>query len=110
MVANERHKPVLVAFTLERGEIFGLLGPNGAGKTTVVECVIRLREPDEGEIVICGINARQHPRDVKQKIGAALQTTSVWRLIWVIGVVDRFRQTRDHLHLFKPCRMVYMFP
>ena len=66
-----------VSFEIGDGEVFGLLGPNGAGKTTVVECVIGLREPDEGEIVICGINARQRPRDVKQKIGAALQTTSL---------------------------------
>ena len=59
------------------GEIFGLLGPNGAGKTTTVECVIGLRDPDDGAIEVCGIDARRHPREVKQKIGAALQTTSL---------------------------------
>jgi ABC-2 type transport system ATP-binding protein len=66
-----------VSFVVDRGEIFGLLGPNGAGKTTTVECVIGLREPDEGEIEICGIDARRHPRDVKERIGAALQTTAL---------------------------------
>jgi ABC-2 type transport system ATP-binding protein len=66
-----------VSFNVKRGEVFGLLGPNGAGKTTVVECLIGLREPDEGEIEICGIDARKQPREVKQRIGAALQTTSL---------------------------------
>jgi ABC-2 type transport system ATP-binding protein len=66
-----------VSFDIEEGEIFGLLGPNGAGKTTTVECVIGLRDPDEGEIEICGLDARQRPREVKQKIGAALQTTAL---------------------------------
>src|SRR5688572_6822767 len=66
-----------VSFDIEDGEIFGLIGPNGAGKTTTLECVIGLREPDSGRIEICGIDARQHPREVKQKIGAALQTTSL---------------------------------
>ena len=66
-----------VSFDIEDGEIFGLIGPNGAGKTTTLECVIGLREPDSGRIEICGIDARQHPCDVKQKIGAALQTTSL---------------------------------
>ena len=66
-----------VTFDIDDGEVFGLLGPNGAGKTTTVECLIGLREPDEGDIEICGINARQRPRDVKQKIGAALQTTAL---------------------------------
>ena len=66
-----------VSFEIEDGEIFGLIGPNGAGKTTTVECLIGLREPDAGTIEVCGIDARQRPREVKQKIGAALQTTAL---------------------------------
>jgi ABC-2 type transport system ATP-binding protein len=66
-----------VSFEILDGEIFGLIGPNGAGKTTTVECVIGLREPDEGAIEVCGIDARRRPRDVKEKIGAALQTTAL---------------------------------
>jgi len=66
-----------VSFDVEAGEIFGLLGPNGAGKTTTIECVIGLRDADEGDITVCGIDARRRPRDVKRKIGAALQTTAL---------------------------------
>src|SRR5215213_4599475 len=66
-----------VSFTVEPGEIFGLLGPNGAGKTTTVECLIGLREPDGGELEVCGLDARKHPREVKQKIGVALQSTAL---------------------------------
>jgi len=66
-----------VSFEIEDGEIFGLLGPNGAGKTTTLECVVGLRAPDAGHVEICGIDARRHPRDVKQRIGATLQTTAL---------------------------------
>jgi len=66
-----------VSFAIEPGEIFGLLGPNGAGKTTTVECIVGLREPDAGELEVCGLDARRHPHEVKQKIGVALQTTSL---------------------------------
>jgi ABC-2 type transport system ATP-binding protein len=66
-----------VSFAVSEGEILGLLGPNGAGKTTTVECVIGLRDPDAGSIEICGLDARRRPRAVKQKIGAALQTTAL---------------------------------
>jgi ABC-2 type transport system ATP-binding protein len=66
-----------VSFEIREGEIFGLIGPNGAGKTTTVECVIGLREPDGGDIDVCGIDARRRPHEVKQKIGAALQTTAL---------------------------------
>jgi ABC-2 type transport system ATP-binding protein len=66
-----------VSFDIQEGEILGLLGPNGAGKTTTVECVLGLRQPDGGEIEVCGIDARRRPREVKQHIGASLQTTAL---------------------------------
>ena len=66
-----------VSFDIDDGEIFGLIGPNGAGKTTTLECIIGLREPDAGTVEVCGIDARTQPREVKEKIGAALQTTAL---------------------------------
>jgi ABC-2 type transport system ATP-binding protein len=66
-----------VSFSVEPGEIFGLLGPNGAGKTTTLECLIGLREPDGGQLEVCGMDAVQHAAAVKQKIGVALQSTAL---------------------------------
>jgi ABC-2 type transport system ATP-binding protein len=66
-----------VSFEIQPGEIFGLLGPNGAGKTTTVECLVGLREPDAGHLEVCGLDARRQLREVKQKIGVALQSTSL---------------------------------
>jgi len=66
-----------VDFTVGRGEIFGLLGPNGAGKTTIVECLVGLRDPDAGDLFVCGLDARRQPREVKRRIGVALQSTSL---------------------------------
>ena len=66
-----------VSFDIEDGEIFGLLGPNGSGKTTTLECVIGLRQPDAGEIEVCGLNARRQPQSRQEKIGAVLQTIAL---------------------------------
>lgn len=66
-----------VSLTIKAGEIFGLLGPNGAGKTTTLECLVGLREPDGGELTVCGLDVRKKPREVKQKIGVALQSTAL---------------------------------
>ena len=66
-----------VSFAVEPGEVFGLLGPNGAGKTTAVECVAGLRAADRGEIALGDIDARAQPRELRQRIGVALQTTSL---------------------------------
>ena len=65
------------SFAIETGEVFGLLGPNGAGKTTTLECLIGLRDPDAGEIEVCGLDAVRQTRAVKQKIGVALQSTAL---------------------------------
>lgn len=66
-----------VSFEVKAGEILGLLGPNGAGKTTTLECIIGLREPDGGTILINGLDVRKRSREVKEWIGVALQNTAL---------------------------------
>jgi len=79
-----------VSFEIEDGEIFGLLGPNGSGKTTTLECVIGLRQPDAGRIEVCGLDVRQHPKAVKEKIGAVLQTIALQDKITPREAVELF--------------------
>lgn len=38
------------------GEIVCILGANGSGKSTLLRCAVRLIEPDEGSIEICGVD------------------------------------------------------
>jgi ABC-type glutathione transport system ATPase component len=49
-----------VSFTLDRGEILGIAGGSGSGKTTLARCLIRLIEPDGGEVRVDGVNIRDH--------------------------------------------------
>ncbi|TFB14127.1 ABC transporter ATP-binding protein [Filobacillus milosensis] len=41
-----------INLTIEEGKIFGLLGPSGAGKTTLVNMMVGILSPDQGEITI----------------------------------------------------------
>jgi ABC-2 type transport system ATP-binding protein len=66
-----------VSFTVQEGEVFGLLGPNGAGKTTTVEILEGLRTLDSGKVSVCGLDPQRDARDLKNEIGAALQSTSL---------------------------------
>lgn len=50
------------------GEIFGFLGPNGAGKTTTIKMIVGLLRPDEGRILLDGIDVWENPLKAKQKI------------------------------------------
>jgi peptide/nickel transport system ATP-binding protein len=43
-----------VDVSIRRGETLGLVGESGSGKSTLAQCVIRLVEPDGGEISLSG--------------------------------------------------------
>src|ERR1700731_731043 len=66
-----------VSFHVDEGEVFGLLGPNGAGKTTTVEILEGLRTLDSGRVSVCGLDPQRDSDQLKNEIGAALQSTSL---------------------------------
>lgn len=47
-----------LSFKLEKGETLGIVGRTGSGKSTILKLVMRQIDPDEGEILIDGINIK----------------------------------------------------
>jgi oligopeptide/dipeptide ABC transporter ATP-binding protein len=47
-----------ISFTIPEGTTLGMVGESGSGKTTAARSILRLIEPDDGEIVIDGTSVR----------------------------------------------------
>jgi len=58
-----------VSFEARDREITGLLGPNGAGKTTTLRMLYSLLPPDEGEILIDGLDPGRDAMEIKRTLG-----------------------------------------
>jgi ABC-2 type transport system ATP-binding protein len=77
------------------GECFGLLGPNGAGKTTTIEIVQGLLTPDEGSVELLGLTWERNERELRQRMGTALQETKLPDKLTVREAVTLFRSFYD---------------
>jgi len=58
-----------VSFDIRTGEIVGFIGPNGAGKTTTMKIITGTLPPDQGEVMIMGMSAMAHQREIRKKMG-----------------------------------------
>jgi ATP-binding cassette subfamily B protein len=63
-----------LTFELRAGEVLALVGENGAGKTTLVKLLARLYDPDEGRILLDGIDLRDFDLDaLRSHVGVIFQ-------------------------------------
>ena len=53
---------------IKSGEIFGFLGPNGAGKTTTIKMIVGLLKPDEGKVILDGVDVWEESLKAKSMI------------------------------------------
>jgi len=58
-----------VTFRVQAGEVVGLLGRNGAGKTTLIRIAMGMLEARSGSARLFGLDPREKPLDVKQRVG-----------------------------------------
>ena len=66
-----KEKDVLknVRMTIKKGQTIGIVGMSGAGKTTLIDILLGLLEPDEGEVLIDGKSIYGNIRGFRKCVG-----------------------------------------
>ncbi|HEY6452778.1 MAG TPA: ATP-binding cassette domain-containing protein [Steroidobacteraceae bacterium] len=79
-----------VSFGARNGQITGLLGPNGAGKTTTLRMLYTLMQPDQGRVLVDGLDARVQPLAVRARLGVLPDARGLYRRL----------SARENIHYF----------
>jgi ATP-binding cassette subfamily B protein len=56
-----------VSFKLVNGKTLGIMGATGSGKTTIINMLLRFYDPEEGQILLNGMDIREMPLAVVRK-------------------------------------------
>lgn len=65
-----------VTFEVQPGEMVGLVGPSGAGKSTLISLLLRFYDPQEGRILLDGVDLRKIKlTSLRKHVGVVLQET-----------------------------------
>lgn len=95
-----------LSFSVTPGMVYGLLGPNGAGKTTTLRMICTLVRPDEGRILVDGVDVVADPLGARGRLAYvpaesglphALSPREVVRLFAQIQGVAEPRKRADAL-------------
>ncbi|MBV1759271.1 MAG: dipeptide ABC transporter ATP-binding protein [Dethiosulfatibacter sp.] len=62
-----------VSFEIEQGKVFSLVGESGCGKSTTARTIIKLLEPESGEIIFDGLDITNLKRKEMQPIRRNMQ-------------------------------------
>ena len=63
-----------LSFTLDHGQTLGILGATGSGKSTLMNLLMRLYDPDRGQVLIDGRDVRTIPyEELRRKFGVVFQ-------------------------------------
>jgi ATP-binding cassette subfamily B protein len=89
------HEPIIknVSFSIEPGQFIGIVGKSGSGKTTLINLLCRFYDPQQGEVLVDGIDVRHLAADeLREQVALVLQEPFLFRA----SVRDNIAYGRPH--------------
>jgi ATP-binding cassette, subfamily B, multidrug efflux pump len=88
-----------ISFKVEAGSSLAIVGPTGAGKSTLVDLIVRTYDPDQGTVLIDGVDLRQLSLpELRKAVGFVPQETFLFsetlRRNVLLGAADDGRLER----------------
>ncbi|WP_078232408.1 ABC transporter ATP-binding protein [Candidatus Synechococcus spongiarum] len=98
-----------LSFRVAPGETVALVGATGSGKSTVINLLCRLWEPQQGRILLDGVNVRDLPREeLRWRLGVVLQDTFLFS--GDVATNLRLGQTISRTQLQRSCEDLGLGP
>jgi len=90
-----------ISLAFPDGSMTALVGPNGAGKSTLIRACLGFERPDEGRILVAGIDPQRDRPAAVEAIGYIPQSPSLYRSLTigdhlVMALAARRSFDRDH--------------
>jgi len=63
-----------ISLRVNSGSVLALLGPNGSGKTTLLKLISTMLLPDQGRILVHGLDTRKDAQEVRARVGFAISS------------------------------------
>lgn len=95
--------------SVEKGQLYGLIGPNGAGKTTIFNLLTGVYRPDEGAILLDGVNLTGRKTIEICKAGIARTFQNI-RLFGDLPVLDNVKAGLHNHYPYSTFEGIFRLP
>lgn len=101
-----------IDLSVDAGQIVGYIGPNGAGKSTTIKILTGILSDFEGSVNVLGMNVRENPIEIKQKIGYIPEQATLYEVLTpseYLKFVGKLYQMEDRVIEEKSIELLRLF-